>query len=267
MSPLLAARGVTVRVGPHPLIEDISLSVEAGEFVAIVGPNGAGKSTLAAVLAGDRRPDAGDVLLDGRPLAAHSPRSLAQRRAVLPQDSRVAFPFRAEQVVMMGRYPQLRRYQSPGAADDAAVATALADTDAVTLRDRPVPTLSGGEQARVSFARVLAQGTDVVILDEPSAALDLHHQQRVLDLCSRLAADGRAVIAIVHDLNQAARAHRVALLHQGHLVAAGPPPEVLTCERVSAVFGIDVTIVAHPGNGRPVILPSENHHYERTAQP
>jgi iron complex transport system ATP-binding protein len=263
---MLEAREVTVRIGPHTLIDGISLRVDAGELVAVVGPNGAGKSTLATVLAGDHRPDEGEVLLAGRPLADHSPRELARLRAVLPQDSRVAFPFRAEQVVMMGRYPRLQRYHAPGPADDAAVAAALADTDCTHLRLRPIPTLSGGEQARVSFARVLAQDTDVVILDEPSAALDLHHQQRVLGLCRTLAAAGRAVVAIVHDLNQATLAHRVALLDRGRLVAAGSPATVLTAERLTDVFGLDVTVVDHPVSGRPLILPAEDTH-ERTPLP
>jgi iron complex transport system ATP-binding protein len=253
-TPYLSARDVTVRIGPHLLLDRVSLSVGRGELVAIVGPNGAGKSTLAAVLAGDLAPDSGEVLVDGAPLARLSGRELATRRAVLPQSCRVAFPFRAEQVVMMGRYPRLRRGHLPGPGDREAVGAALAATDATHLASRTMPTLSGGEQARVAIARVLAQDATAVILDEPSASLDLRHQQQVLRLCTDLAADGRAVIAIVHDLNHALAADKVAVLDQGRLVTAGPPCAALTAATVSAVFGVDVTVAEHPHTGRPVIF-------------
>jgi iron complex transport system ATP-binding protein len=259
-SPVLEAQEVTVRVGGHTLLDRVNLQIDHGEFVAVVGPNGAGKSTLAAVLAGDRRPDAGRVLVDGMALGTLSKRPLARRRAVLPQSCWVAFPFRTEQVVMMGRYPRMGRGHQPGPADRAAVADALAAADVTHLVGRPVPTLSGGEQARVSLARVLAQDAAALILDEPSAALDLRHQQEVLALCRRLAAQGRAVLAIVHDLNQAAAADRVAVLANGRLVADGPPVAVLTAPVVAEAFGVAVTVTAHPADGRPVVLPADPLH-------
>lgn len=251
----LEACGVSVRIDNATLLDHVSLRVGQGEFVALVGPNGAGKSTLATVLAGDRRPDDGEALVDGEPVARLSRRELARRRAVLPQSSRVAFPFRVEQVVMMGRYPHLRRGQLPGASDREAVAEAMRITDTTQLVGRSVPTLSGGEQARVSLARVLAQQAASVILDEPSATFDLRHQQQMIGLCLGLAAAGRAVLAIVHDLNQATAAHRVALLDRGRLVTCGPPARVLTAATVSQVFDVNVAITAHPDDGRPVILP------------
>ncbi len=258
MSPpaALAARDVSVRVGGHTLVDEVCLEVARGEFLAIVGPNGAGKSTLAAVLAGDRRPEGGEVSIDGTPISSLSCRQLARRRAVLPQNCRVAFPFRTQQVVMMGRAPHLARGQAPTRADHAAVHSALRATDTVHLARRPVPTLSGGEQARVSLARILAQDAPTVILDEPSAALDLQHQQQVLGLCLTMAAEGRAIVAIVQDLNQATAAHRVAVLNQGRLVAAGPSAAVLDAATVARVFGVAVTVAEHPTDGRPVILPA-----------
>jgi iron complex transport system ATP-binding protein len=254
--PGLAAEDVTVRIGGHTLVYRVSLNVDQGEFVAVVGPNGAGKSTLAAVLSGERRPEEGRALIDGSPVMALPRRELARRRAVLPQGSRVVFPFRTEQVVMMGRYPRLPRGHLPGFADREAVAAALQATDTTHLVGRLVPTLSGGEQARVALARVLAQDTACVILDEPSASLDLEHQQRVMGLCLSLAAEGRTVVAIVHDLNHAAVAHRVAVLDQGRLVAVGPPAQVLTPATVSDVFRVAATVTPHPDDARPLILPT-----------
>jgi iron complex transport system ATP-binding protein len=254
--PGLAAQDVTVRADGHTLVDSVSFQVDQGELVAVVGPNGAGKTTLAAVLSGERRPDEGQALIDGTPVTSLPRRELARRRAVLPQGSRVAFPFRTEQVVMMGRYPRLPRGHLPGPADRDAVAAALHATDTTHLVGRLVPTLSGGEQARVALARVLAQDTACVILDEPSASLDLQHQQRVLDLCLALAAEGRTVLAIVHDLNHAAVAHRVAVLHQGRLVGMGPPAEVLTPGTVWEVFGVAATVTTHPDDDRPLILPA-----------
>lgn len=254
-APGLEARDVTVRIGRHTLVDRVSLRVERGAFLAVVGPNGAGKSTLAAVLSGERRPDEGLALIDGVPVTSLSRRELARRRAVLPQSSRVMFPFRTEQVVMMGRYPRLPRGHLPGPDDRVAVTAALHTTDTAHLVGRSVPTLSGGEQARVSLARVLVQDAPCVILDEPSASLDLRHQQQVVGLCLALAAEDRTVVAIVHDLNQAAAAHRVAVLEAGRLVALGAPAEVLTSDTVSQVFGVTARIATHPDDGRPVILP------------
>jgi iron complex transport system ATP-binding protein len=260
----MVLRDVIVRIGPNTLLDRVSLEVGRGELLAVVGPNGAGKSTLASVMAGDLRPDEGEVLLDDTPLAELGVRELARRRAVLPQDYRVTFPFRAEQVIMMGRSPHLRRGQSPGRSDRAAVAAALAATETTHLAARPVPTLSGGEQARVSLARVLAQDAPTVILDEPLAALDLRHQQQILGLCLAMAAEGRAVVVIVHDLNQAATAHRVAVVDQGRVIAVGPPGEVLTATTVARVFDLSVTVAAHPSDGGPVVLPDRSPPRART---
>jgi iron complex transport system ATP-binding protein len=265
MTPALEARDVTVTIGGKTLVDRVSLKVRPSELLAIVGPNGAGKSTLVSVLAGDRSADDGSALVDGVPIGSLSRRDLARRRAVLPQGCHVAFPFRTEQVVMMGRYPLLRRGHLPGPADHAAVASALRTTDTVHLAQRTVPTLSGGEQARVSLARVLAQDAPIVLLDEPSAALDLRHQQQVIRLCLHLAAEGRAVVAIVHDLNQAAAADRVAVLHQGRLVVCDAPAHALTPTTIAQVFGVDVDVTSHPSDGRPVIHPADYRYSERNS--
>lgn len=246
--PVIEAVGVTVRRGGREVLRDVSLRVQPGELVAVVGPNGAGKSTLVGALAGDLRPARGEVLLDGRPVDAWSPVELAMRRAVLPQDQQVAFPFTAAEIVAMGRSPWAR---TPRCGEDPErVAEALAAVDAVHLASRRFPTLSGGERARVALARVLAQATALVLLDEPLAALDLHHQMLVLARARRHADDGGAVVAVLHDLTLAgAHADRVVLLSQGVVVATGTPGEVLEAERLSRVYRHRVEVLTNPLTG------------------
>lgn len=250
---LLSARSVTVDLDSRPVLRDVDLDILSGEVLALVGPNGAGKSTLLSVLSGERAPTAGLVTLDDRELATFSPLELAQRRAVLTQDNSLSFPFRVIEVIQMGRAPWTR---SAELADDArAVADAATATDVGHLADRRFTELSGGERARVSLARVLAQETGVVFLDEPTAALDLRHQEDVLRLARDLAASGRAVVVVVHDLSLAgAVADRVALLSGGSLVAVGPPAEVLTAEAISEVYGLVVRVVEI--DGKPHIVPA-----------
>ena len=249
---VLECRGVGYRADGRCLVAQASLAVEAGEFLAVVGPNGAGKSTLLALLAGDLRPSAGRVLLRGRDLATYRPPELARQRAVLPQASIMQFAFTARQVVELGRAPWARH---PASDDEAAVDAALAATGVGHLADRSYLSLSGGEAARVSLARVLAQDTPVVLLDEPTASLDLRHQELAMGVARRLAADGRAVVAVLHDLNlAAAHAHRLAVMHDGVVTAAGPPATVLTEELLSRVYGHPVAVVAHPRRGCPLVL-------------
>ncbi|RLK52318.1 heme ABC transporter ATP-binding protein [Microbacterium telephonicum] len=256
MTARLVATGIRVRYdgAPRDALTDAAIEVRAGEVHALVGPNGAGKSTLFAVLAGDVTPAAGAVTLDGRELAARHPRDLARRRAVLLQESRVSFPFTVEQVVRMGRAPWAR---TPAADDDdAAVAAALAETDMTALAGRTVSSLSGGERARAALARVLAQRVDVLLLDEPTAALDLRHQEDTLRLARGRAQAGAAVAVVLHDLNAAlAYADRATLLAGGRVVASGTPAEVLTAERIGDVYGQPVDVFPHPLTGVPVVVP------------
>lgn len=249
----LSASGVRVERSRRLVLEDVSTTVAYGEVTAIAGPNGAGKSTLLAVLAGDLAPTTGEVLLDGRALRTYRGTALARARSVLPQHSAVSFPFRVADVVAMGRAPWAG---TPRAAEDtAAVAAALAVTEIGSLADRPVTRLSGGEQARVALARVLAQDTPVVLLDEPTAALDLRHQARVLREARRLADAGRAAVVVLHDLGAAARyADRIVLLDRGRVAAAGPPGDVLDERLLSRVYAHGVSVVqAQPG---PVVVPA-----------
>lgn len=251
----LEARGVTFRAGPFALVRGATVAVEPGELVAVVGANGAGKSTLLRLLAGDLRPAEGEVLLGGRPLGSFRAAELARLRSVLPQQSRIEFSFTVRQVVEMGRSPHLSGRAAP-ASHAAAVEAAMRAADVAALAERAFPGLSGGEQARACLARVLAQETPVVLLDEPTAALDIRHQHQVLTVIRGLAAKGRAVLAVVHDLNLAAAyATRVVAMHRGVIAADGPPAEVLTAEVLSRIYEHPVEVVRAGSPERLVVLP------------
>jgi iron complex transport system ATP-binding protein len=230
--------------------------VHAGELVTIVGPNGAGKSTLLRLLAGELEAHGGTVSLFGTPLSQLKPLAQARKRAVLPQQSRIEFGFRVRDIVATGRSPWRGH---PDAADDEHhITTALEDVDATLLAERTFVTLSGGETSRVTLARVLAQATPLLLLDEPTAALDPHHQAIVLDVARRRAREGAAVVAVLHDLNAVATySDRVVLLRDGAIVASGDPNDVLTAPQLSDVYGCPIEVVSVPGRRRPVILTAE----------
>jgi iron complex transport system ATP-binding protein len=250
----ISATDVGVAIEASVILESVSIDVVAGEVLALVGPNGAGKSTLLGVLSGDRRPTSGTVLYDGTPVRSLRHLELARLRAVLTQENAVSFPFRVREVVEMGRSPWGR---TPALQDDETeIAHALEATDVTHLADRRFTSLSGGEKARVSLARVLAQHTGIVFLDEPTAALDLRHQEDVMRTARVLARQGRAVVVVLHDLSLAgAYADRIALLSGGRLVTVGTPDEVLTAELVRSAYGLDVQILRQPETGRPIVLP------------
>ena len=230
----------------RPVLESVTLDVREGEVLALVGPNGAGKSTLLGVLSGELRPDSGTATLDGRPLHEFAPLELARRRAMLTQDNTLSFPFRVREVLEMGRSPWARTPEF--VRDEQVLADAAARADVVQLLDRRFTELSGGERARVSLARVLAQETPIVLLDEPTAALDLRHQEDVLAIARDLADAGRAVVVVLHDLSLAgAVADRVGLLSGGRLVSLGSPREVLTASSLSEVYGVEVEVLDRDG--------------------
>jgi iron complex transport system ATP-binding protein len=249
-----AAHDVSLTLGEAPILRDVSVDVRAGEVRALLGPNGAGKSSLLGVLTGDLRPESGSVTVDGRPLGAWTPTELALRRSVMLQQVSLSFPFTAVDVVRMGRSPW--RGTPFEDEDDAAVAEALAATDVEHLADRHFTSLSGGEKARVALSRVLAQRTSLLMLDEPTAALDLKHQELVLQLARAHAAAGGAVVVVVHDLSLAAAyADQVTVLAGGRVVADGGPRDVLTAELLSGVYDYPVEVVEHPGGGAPIVVP------------
>ena len=247
----LRATDVTVRLGGATILSDVTLDVRGGEILALVGPNGAGKSTLLGALSGDAV-SSGVVLLHDEPLARWSAVEQAMRRAVLLQEVVLSFPFTAREVVAMGRTPWTA---TPFEDDDeSAIQDAMAATDVAGLAERKFGTLSGGEKARVALARVLAQRAPILLLDEPTAALDLHHQELVMEVVRGRAAAGDAIVIVVHDLNlAAAHAGRVAILSEGRLVACGPPSAVLTPGLLSDVYHHRVDVFAHPRTGHPLI--------------
>ena len=257
MTPGLRANGVGYETQGRALVRGVTLDLDYGEVLAIVGPNGAGKSTLCGLLAGDLEPTGGDAEVCGFPVRGMKPAPLARLRSMLSQHTYLRFPFTVREVAMMGRHPHVSRWRSPSESDYALAESAMESAQVLHLADRIYPTLSGGEQRRVSLARVLAQDTPVVLLDEPTAALDIGHQQLVMSLCRRLAADGRAVLAVLHDLNLAgAFADRVMVMSEGEVVASGAPEEVLCPELLSDVFNQPVMVVPHPQTGKPVVLAS-----------
>ncbi|GAA3881327.1 heme ABC transporter ATP-binding protein [Streptomyces sedi] len=251
---LAGAAGLAVRLGGRTVLSGIDLAVRAGEVLTLVGPNGAGKSTLLAALAADVAPAEGRLLVDGRPAGEWTPRELAFRRAVLPQAATVSFPFTVAEVVAMGRAPWAGTRRED--EDEARVAEAMAATEVAEFADRPFGALSGGERARVALARVLAQHTALLLLDEPTAALDLRHQEQVMRVCREWAEAGRGVVVVLHDLGLAAAwADRVAVLRGGRLAAVGTPEEVFTEGLLGEVYGHRVRVLTDPETGAPLIVP------------
>ncbi|MFK0247448.1 heme ABC transporter ATP-binding protein [Amycolatopsis azurea] len=245
---------VSYAVDGKTLLREVSLRVHAGEVLAVVGPNGAGKSTTLGVLAGDLRPDSGRVLVAGRELSAWSGIELARLRAVLPQQNTVTFPFTVDEVVRMGRTPW--RGTEAEDFDETEIAAALKATGMTGFAGRRFTTLSGGEQARAALSRVLAQRAGILLLDEPTAALDLRHSEEILTLATTRAEAGDAVLVVLHDLGLAAAyADRVAVLSGGELAAEGTPAEVLTESLLSEVYRHPVEVLTHPRTGKPIVLP------------
>ncbi len=240
-----------------PVLQGIDLRVEPGELFGVIGPNGSGKTTLVRVLSRALRPDAGAVTLFGKPLAAYERRELARTVAVAPQESSVAFPFTALELVLMGRAPYLGRFAFEGPRDLFRAREALELTDALPFAERRLEQLSGGEKQRVVLARALAQEPRLLFLDEPTTFLDLRHQAAIYRLVRRLCREqGLTAVAVTHDLNLAAQAcDRLLLLDRGRAAAVGTPEEVLTPSRLEKVFEVPLE-VTRSRSGRPLVVPA-----------
>jgi iron complex transport system ATP-binding protein len=236
---LLVGEGLRLRRGERALLAGVDIELRGGEVVLLAGRNGAGKSTLLRLLLGAEPPDAGRVLLDGRPLAQWQSLARARRLAFVPQSSECPFEFTGRELVAMGRYPHRPGNAPLGPDDSAAVERALVAVDALPFAERPVTTLSGGEQRRIALARALATEALLLLLDEPTANLDLEHALQLVQLCRRAAADGRGVLIASHDVNLLARhCDRVVLLHGGRAVVSARPEEALSPARVLEVVGV-----------------------------
>ncbi len=253
---MLRVEGLHAGYGERPVLRGVDLAVAAGELVVVIGPNGCGKTTLLRVIAGALHPGAGRVLLGDKDVRAMAPSRRGRMVAVVSQGATLPAGFTAAETVLLGRTPHLRLFQAEGSRDRDSARRAMVDAGCLDLAGRRVEALSGGERQRVVIARALAQEPRLLLLDEPTSHLDLGHQAAVLRLLRRLCREQRlAVLAVVHDLALAAQAaDRLVLLDGGRVVAEGAATEVLTAERVGAVYHAAVTVLPHPDSGRPLVV-------------
>jgi iron complex transport system ATP-binding protein len=254
---LLRADDVSFSYGSTPVLTAVSLQLGRGEILGILGPNGSGKTTLLKLLSGTRQPTSGRVLLDGAPVQQFSRKALAQRVAVVPQETHLAYDYTCMEMVLMGRHPHLGVFQLEGPRDIDAARSALTATGTAHLEVRQFNTLSGGEKQRVVIAAALAQASDILLLDEPTASLDLAYQLEIADLLTSLNRDRGVTIAVsTHDLNLAAAVcHQLVLLRSGRVIAGGPTSDVLTPAHVRALYGVTADVHFHHGSGHLVVVP------------
>ncbi|WP_221583358.1 ABC transporter ATP-binding protein [Microbacterium sp. G2-8] len=255
---VLAADDVTLRYDQRVISEGLSFRVPPGSFTVILGPNASGKSTLLRALAGLLRPSAGQVVLDGSDIAHVPAKRAATRIGLLPQSATAPDGITVAELVSRGRFAHQRLLRQWSPADEAAVAEALEETGVRDLGDRRVDELSGGQRQRVWIAMVLAQETPMLLLDEPTTFLDVSHQFEVLGLLHRLNAAGRTVVAVLHDLNQAARfASHVVVMSEGAIVAEGAPAATITSDLVRDVFALPNVVIPDPVTGTPLVVPRD----------
>jgi len=254
----ITAEGVTVTYTglAAPALKDVSIDVAPGELYAVLGPNGSGKSTLMRALLGVTPLAGGRVTFDGRAAAAWSRKERACAVGAVAQSESIAFPLTTREMVAMGRYPHLGSLSGEGPNDKAAIAAALDACDVTGLAERDVTTLSGGEFQRARIARALAQEPRALVLDEPTASLDIRHEMGILELLRSAADDGITVVLITHGLDRAAEfADRMLLLSHGGVAAEGRPPEVLREDVLEEVYGWPVSVQADPAGGAPRVTP------------
>ena len=256
---MLRATDVSFAYEPHgrPVLAGISMRVERRGVVGLLGPNGSGKTTLLRILAGMLRSRSGHVLLDGSPIDTFTRRDLARRVAVVPQETHATFDFSVLDIVLMGRYPHLGPFQVEGAADLEIAREALAATGTADLEQRRFDTLSGGEKQRVIIASALAQASDLLLLDEPTASLDLGYQLDISTLLRRLNGErGTTLVVCTHDLNLAAGlCDEVILIKDGQVLAQGPTERTLTTAHIRAAYGVEADVRFHERAGHLTVVP------------
>ncbi|UCD58315.1 MAG: heme ABC transporter ATP-binding protein [Candidatus Hydrogenedentota bacterium] len=252
----IEARDIVFSYTTQPLFDGLNIKVDAGEFVGLVGPNGSGKTTFLNLVTRVLKPSSGQIFVDGDEIRSFSARALACKIAVVPQESTIIFPFTVSEVVLMGRAPHLRSMLERDEDFDTAL-EAMETTGVAHLADRQITSLSGGERQSVLIARALAQRPSILLLDEPTAFLDIKHQVDIYEILTRLNREHQmTIIAVSHDLNLASHyCERVLVFKQGKLMFDGLPEEAITAETIRDVYGADVVVQKNPRNGRPFVLP------------
>lgn len=264
--PVLQAEHLAAGYPGRTVLMDVSFAVRPGELVGLIGANGAGKSTLLKTVRGLLAPLGGTVALLGRDIRQLSPRAFAQQAAYLSQQTEIPFGYTVRDIVMAGRYPYLGWWQREGGRDRALVDASLAYVGMTALADRPMQELSGGQRQRALFAKVLAQQTPVLLLDEPATGLDLMYQEELFRFCQELCAAGRTVLMVVHELGLAARfCSRLLLFGGGHLLADGTPADVLTPARLTAAYDAPIAVDALPNGHYDVYVAKRPERRERQA--
>ena len=246
----ISTQDLSYEIEGNLLLDGVTMHANRGQLVGLIGPNGAGKSTLLRTISGILRNRDGSVQLDGTDIKDLSTREVATTLALVPQIAPYTYGFTSIELVLMGRYPHLGRFQIEGREDDRIAREAMRLTEIEEFADRTLDTLSGGERQRVFVARALAQQPSILLMDEPTANLDVLHQLKVLDLVRQLVNDGLTAVAAIHDLNMAARyCDRLVLLSGGRVIAEGPPDEVLTPETIETAFGVKSSVYQDPATG------------------
>ena len=254
--PAIEVHGFSFAIEKKPILRDVSFSVIQGEYLSIVGPNGAGKTTLLKCMDRILTGGTGEITVFGRPLADYRQKELARRISYVPQADGRVFPFTVEQFILMGRYPYLSPFTSISQEDRRAVRDALEVTRTAEFAGRLLDTLSGGERQKVYIAAALAQGADILLLDEPTTFLDYRHQVEIRDLLARVNASGTTIVAVTHDVNRAALdSHRIVAICRGAVVFCGTPQELMKTDVLERIYGTELLLVDHPGTGLPVIVP------------
>lgn len=255
MKEILQVDNITTGYAENKILTDISFSVQQGEFVGIIGKNGAGKSTLLKALRGFLPLNKGSIQLLERDLASYAQRELATMIAYLQQQIELTFDYTAEDMVMAGRYPYMKWWEQQGEQDKAIVEACMKYTGVYELKDTPIKAMSGGQRQRVLLAKILAQQTPVLFLDEPAAGLDLFYQEEIFRFCQEMCSRGKTVIMVVHELNLAARyCSRVMLINNGSVIADDKPAAVLTDQLLTEAYGVSIRSLINPETGHADIF-------------
>ena len=243
----LDVQSLSVTLGENAILKDASFSIDSGEFVGIIGPNGSGKTTLLKALRGLYPTSGGDILWDGKSIASLSDKEIAHHVAYMQQSVNVSFDYEAIDIVMTARYPYLKWWEQEGPEDKVIVEQAMKEVGVYHLRNRSVQSLSGGERQRVFLAKALAQQTEVLLLDEPTAALDLVYADDILHAGRRFCDEGKTILIVVHDLELAAKyCTKLVLVSDGHIIDVGTPREVLTADNLRAAFHLSAAVYDDP---------------------